>query len=65
MDCCVSVCRVAYAIGEVDVMYIPQDEVEYIRFMLIVDGLFLLIGTGVTVLYGVLGIIEWLRRLKK
>lgn len=60
-----SVCSLAYAIGEVEVMYIPQDEVEYIRFILIVDGLFAGISAGVLVFYGVLCVLEWIRRLKR
>ena len=62
MDCCVPVCSLAYAIGEVEVMYIPLDEVEYVRFMLIVDGLFAGISAGVLVVYVVLCVIEWIRR---
>lgn len=46
-------------------MYIPQDELEYVRFMLIVDGLFAGAGAAVLVSYIVLCIIEWIRRLKK
>ena len=65
MDRCVPVCRVADAVWEEDVMYIPQDEVEYVRFMLIVDGLMAGISAGVLVLYGVLCVLDWIRRLKK
>ena len=46
-------------------MYIPPDELEYVRFMLIVDGLMAGVSAGVLVVYGVLTFIEWLRRLKK
>ena len=59
-----SVCLMAYAVWEVVVMYIPQDEVEYVRFMLIVDGLMAGVSAGVLVSYIVLCIIEWIRRLK-
>ena len=58
-----SVCRVADAIGKVVVMYIPQDEVEYIRFILIVDGLMAGLSVGVLVFYGVICFVEWIRRL--
>lgn len=64
MDRGLSVCLMADAIGEVEVMYIPQDEVEYVRFMLIVDGLIAGLSAGVLVSYIVLCIIEWIRRLK-
>ena len=60
-----SVCLVTDAIGEVEVMYIPQDEVEYIRFMLIVDGLIAGAFVAVLVSYIVLCIIEWIRRKRK
>lgn len=59
-----SVCLVADAFGEEDVMYIPQDEVEYVRFMLIVDGLIVGAFAAVLLSYIVLCIIEWIRRLK-
>ena len=59
-----SVCLVAYAVWEVEVMYIPQDEVEYVRFMLIVDGLIVGAFAAVLLSYIVLCIIEWIRRLK-
>lgn len=65
MDRGLSVCLMADAIGEVDVMYIPQYEVEYIRFMLIVDGLMAGLSVGVLVFYGVICFVEWIRRLKK
>ena len=62
MACRVPICLMADAIGEVDVMYIPPDELEYVRFMLIVDGLFAGISVGVLVVYVVLCVIEWIRR---
>ena len=65
MDRDLPVCLMADAIGEVEVMYIPQDELEYVRFMLIADGLFAGISAGVLVLYGVLCVLDWIRRLKK
>lgn len=46
-------------------MYIPPNELEYVRFMLIVDGLFAGAVVAVLVSYIVLCIIEWIRGKRK
>ena len=64
VDRCVPVCLMAYAVWEVVVMYIPQDEVEYIRFMLIVDGLFAGAFLATLLALIIFFILDWIRRLK-
>ena len=45
-------------------MNIPPEEIEYIRFILISDGIILLFGVVVIVLYVAAVVVEWIRRMR-